>query len=161
MQKARDLERIVVFACVLLVATPFCAGGCGARSPSLASPTTSPTSPTTAPASPLPLTITAADAVSLVQGNKTNPDFVILDVRTAAEFATGHIEGAINIDYYSADFRARIGAQNSGKRYLVYCRTGVRGAAATQVMTEAGFTRVQNLAGGLDEWVQEGYPTVT
>ncbi len=156
MHQPMNRVRMAIFACALLAATAFGAG-CGARPASLGS---TPTSPTTQRTDALPLEISAADAFGLVQINSTNPDFVILDVRTAAEFAGGHIAGAINIDYYSADFRSRLGALNAARRYLVYCRSGVRGAAATAIMVDLGFARVQNLTGGLDQWMQDGYPTV-
>ena len=45
--------------------------------------------------------ITTQEAFDLIQDNQDNPDFVILDVRTAAEFAEGHIENAENIGNYA------------------------------------------------------------
>ncbi len=149
--------RIAVFACALLAATTFGAG-CGGRAASRGS---TPTSPTTLATGALPLEISAADAFGLVQTNRTNPDFVILDVRTAGEFASGHLTAAIELDYLSPDFRSVIGGLATGKRYLVYCQSGVRGRGATQIMVNLAFTEVQNLTGGLDEWLQEGYPIAT
>ena len=105
-------------------------------------------------------TISASNAYNLIQQNLNNPDFIILDVRTTDEFNSGHIAGAINIDYYSSNFQADIGKLDKNKKYLVYCRTGIRGAAATQIMIGLGFADVQNMAGGIIEWIQGGYPTV-
>ena len=104
-------------------------------------------------------TITAENAYTLIQQNLNNPDFIILDVRTADEFNSGHIATATNIDYYSSNFQADIGKLDKNKQYLVYCATGIRGAAATQVMMSLGFTDVQNMAGGITAWIQDGYPT--
>jgi rhodanese-related sulfurtransferase len=105
--------------------------------------------------------ITAYDAYSLIQKNKDNADFVILDVRTADEFNSGHIANAINLDYYAPDFKSNIDKLDKNKQYLIYCRTGVRGTAATQVMITLGFKNVQNLIGGIVVWTQLGYPTVS
>ncbi len=103
-------------------------------------------------------TITAQDAYSLIRENLDNPNFIILDVRTADEFNSGHIAGAINIDYESAQFTADVSLLAKSKQYLVYCATGVRGAAATQIMVGLGFKNVQNIAGGITAWIQDGYP---
>ena len=117
-------------------------------------PTTSTATTTTASVP----TIAAPDAYNLIQQNRNNLEFVIVDVRTAGEFNTGHIAGAVNIDYTSAQFTADVSLLDKSKRYLVYCRTGVRGAAATQVMIGLGFSNVQNMAGGITAWIQDGYP---
>jgi rhodanese-related sulfurtransferase len=152
MRRTRDIFVLGVLAAAL--AGSSCGGGMTPVAPSV-------TPTTTSSSIPLPLAITTQDAFSLIQANKTNPGLVILDVRTAAEFSGGHIANAVNIDYYSPDFRANVGTLDRNNRYVVYCRTGIRGAAATQIMQEIGFTQVQNLTGGLDQWVLDGYPTVT
>jgi rhodanese-related sulfurtransferase len=104
--------------------------------------------------------ITTLDAYNLIRKNAGNPDFIILDVRTPDEFKSGHIADAINIDYYAPDFQTNIGELDKNKQYLVYCRTGIRAAAAVRLMTELGFKEVQNLAGGIVQWMQDVYPTV-
>src|SRR5271157_4518435 len=103
-------------------------------------------------------TITAPNAYNLIQQNIGNPNFIILDVRTADEFNAGHIAGAINIDYESAQFSANVSLLDKNKQYLIYCETGVRGAAATQIMIGLGFKNVQNIASGITAWIQDGYP---
>lgn len=75
----------------------------------------------------------------------TAAQFTIIDVRSPAEFATGHLDGAINIDLASADFDARIAALDPDAAYGVYCRTGVRAAEAAAALRSAGFTDVQDL----------------
>ena len=100
------------------------------------------------------------DAYNLIQQNLNNPGFIIIDVRTADEFNSGHIAGAINIDYESPQFTADVSKLDKNKQYLVYCATGIRGAAATQIMISLGFKDVQNMAGGITAWIQDGYPTV-
>ena len=96
----------------------------------------------------------------MIQNNNNNTNFVLLDVRTADEFSGGHIEGAVNIDYYAADFKTNIGKLDKTKVYLVYCRTGVRGAASVKIMLDLGFRQTQNMTGGITKWVNDGYTTV-
>ena len=117
---------------------------------------TTPIHPTTSTAS-VP-TVTAPDAYNLIQQNRNNLEFVILDVRTAGEFNAGHIAGAVNKDYTSAQFTADVSLLDKSTQYLVYCQTGVRGAAATQIMIGLGFSNVENMAGGITAWIQDGYP---
>ncbi len=103
-------------------------------------------------------TITIPDAFNLIQNNKNNPDFIILDVRTAEEFGSGHLANAVNLDYYSPDFKSNLGKLDRNKEYLVYCRTGARSTAATQIMADLGFTKVHNLSGGIVQWTNARYP---
>jgi rhodanese-related sulfurtransferase len=104
--------------------------------------------------------ISVADAHALIETSQSNPTFVILDVRTPAEYAAGHIEGAINIDYQAADFRDRVSKLEKVKSYLVYCRTGVRSAAASDIMVDLGFYYVSNMTGGITDWQAAGFPVV-
>jgi rhodanese-related sulfurtransferase len=74
----------------------------------------------------------------------------LVDVRTAAEFASGHLPGAINVPVDELPRRyAEIG--NPAKAVVVYCRSGVRSAAAATELKARGFTQVINL-GGMGRW---------
>jgi rhodanese-related sulfurtransferase len=75
---------------------------------------------------------------------------VVVDVRTPAEFADGHLAGAVNIDVSSPDFATRIAELPADGRYVVYCRSGNRSAQAVELMKRAGFTEVID-AGGVDD----------
>jgi rhodanese-related sulfurtransferase len=97
---------------------------------------------------------------TLMQKNENNPNFVILDVRTPDEFNTGHLANAVNIDYYSPDFKSSISKLDRNKEYLIYCKTGIRSASATRTMLDLGFTSVLSLTGGIMEWTSAGYPTL-
>lgn len=66
-------------------------------------------------------------------------DTVIIDVRTPAEFASGHLEGAVNIDVQSPDFAAQIMELDPSGEYFVYCRSGNRSGQAIAQMTQMGF----------------------
>lgn len=77
-------------------------------------------------------------------------DAVVIDVRTPSEFASGHLEGALNIDVEAADFSVKIGELDKDGSYVVYCRSGNRSATATSTMTGLGFIKVTD-AGGIDD----------
>ncbi len=94
----------------------------------------------------------AADAAGMV-GSR-----VVIDVRTPAEYAAGHIAGAQNIDVEAADFATKIAPLDKGAAYLVYCRSGRRSAIAADQMASAGFKDVVD-GGGMDALVAAGAPT--
>jgi len=99
-------------------------------------------------------------AHQLIRENAGNRDFVVLDVRTPGEFAQGHLEGAVLIDFRSPGFREEMARQDRTKTYLVYCRTGNRSAQALGVMKELGFHSPYHLVGGIKRWAEKGLPTV-
>ena len=66
----------------------------------------------------------------------------VIDVRTPAEYAVGHITGAQNIDVEAADFGSKIAALDKKAPYLVYCRSGNRSGTAATQMAAAGFTNI-------------------
>lgn len=103
--------------------------------------------------------ITPQEANSLIQKNKNNRNFVILDVRTPAEFRNGHIAGAINIDYHAPSFKQGLNGLDKTKVYLLYCRTARRSRAALEMMREFGFREVYHMLGGIVGWQAEGLPT--
>ncbi|MGZ5281031.1 MAG: rhodanese-like domain-containing protein [Bacteroidia bacterium] len=76
-------------------------------------------------------------------------DAVILDVRTVAEFKSGHISGAINADIMSSDFGQKIQSLDKNKILLVYCQSGGRSASACSNLHNIGFEKVYNLIGGI------------
>lgn len=96
--------------------------------------------------------ITTVQAKELMQ---KNPDLIILDVRTPQEIAGGKIEGAIEIDYESPDFSARIGALDKEKDYLVYCASGGRSGYTKALMMDSGFKNAYNMLGGYNKWKTE------
>jgi rhodanese-related sulfurtransferase len=84
--------------------------------------------------------------------------FSLVDVRTPGEYAAGHIDSAINIDYYSPGFREQVDRLNKNGAYLVYCQTGVRSAAAADIMAGLGFKDIYNMTGGFSAWEAAGLP---
>ncbi|MCX2720718.1 rhodanese-like domain-containing protein [Lentiprolixibacter aurantiacus] len=78
---------------------------------------------------------------------------VLLDVRTPEEFAEGHLEGAVNMDWYQADFTSRLEAVDRGEKVYVYCKRGGRSAEAAQLLDSLGY-KVIDLTGGYDAWLE-------
>ena len=87
--------------------------------------------------------------------------YVLVDVRTAEEFIDGHIEGALNIDYFSATFSDDISKVGFEIPVLLYCRLGNRSSKAMKIMNELGFKEVYNLEGGIKGWISENNPVIT
>lgn len=71
----------------------------------------------------------------------------LIDVRTADEFATGAIEGAVNIPL--DDLRDRLDSIPRDKPVILYCGVGLRGYLASNILRQRGFADVRNLVGGL------------
>lgn len=85
---------------------------------------------------------------------------VVVDVRTPAEYAQGHLPDAVNIDVESASFGAEIATLDKSATYAVYCRSGNRSKTAMEQMKAAGLTNVQDLDGGIVAWQAQGLPVV-
>ncbi len=96
-------------------------------------------------------TTDASEAVSMLDSR------IVIDVRTAAEYAAGHIAGAQNIDVEAADFASRIATLDATAPVLVYCRSGRRSAIAAEQMAAAGFSDIVD-AGAIDDLVAAGAP---
>lgn len=78
----------------------------------------------------------------------------LVDVRTAAEYAAGTLEGAVNIDYLQPDFISKSQGQLDLQRPVyLFCRSGHRSANAAKLLAKRGFT-VVNLAGGYNAWIE-------
>jgi rhodanese-related sulfurtransferase len=101
-------------------------------------------------------TVAPAEFVSAM----AEPGTVVVDVRTAAEYAAGHVDGAVNIDVESGSFDAEIAALPKDTTYAVYCRSGRRSAVAADTMSSAGFTSIVNLDGGVADLQVAGAPIV-
>ena len=83
---------------------------------------------------------------------------IILDVRTANEYAESHLRGAINIDQFQNEFVEKAKAVlHTDKTIAVYCRSGRRSASAAERLAAEGFKCV-NLKGGIMAWTRAGLP---
>ena len=78
---------------------------------------------------------------------------LLLDVRTVEEFSERHIEGAVNIPVQDLEKRlAEVGDKE--RPVVVYCRSGKRSEKAKEILSGAGWKKVENL-GGIDNWDSE------
>lgn len=89
-------------------------------------------------------------------GDGTPP--AIFDVRTPAEYADGHIPGAINLPHTEVSARADEFAVYRDREVVVYCRSGRRAAMAEADLAEAGFANVRDLEGHMQQWQAQGFP---
>ena len=80
----------------------------------------------------------AAEPIVVSQGT------VVIDVRTPAEFADGHLKGAVNIDVESTTFAATVSKLPTAGTYVVYCKSGNRAGQAITQMKSLGFTDMVN-----------------
>ena len=94
------------------------------------------------------------EVTQLINRGKTT----VLDVRTAQEFATGHLRDAKNIPL--ADLTARIGELEKSKNraIVVVCQSGARADKAVRQLSAAGFAEVVRLDGGVAAWQTAGLP---
>lgn len=82
----------------------------------------------------------------------------VLDVRTAAEYQSGHLKNAFLADWNDETaFRERIKSLDKSQPVYTYCLSGARSAAAAKWMNNNGFT-AYNLKGGIIEWKNAGKP---
>lgn len=107
--------------------------------------------------SPAVTTVSVADAPSVLD----DAGLTVIDVRTPAEFSSGHLAGAINIDAEASGFTSAIEALPKDGEYLVYCHSGNRSRTATAQMAGLGFTHVYDLDGGVAAWAAGGGALVT
>jgi rhodanese-related sulfurtransferase len=103
--------------------------------------------------------ITPEDAFKLIEENKENPNFIILDVRTDREYNEGYIDGCKLVDFQKPDFAQKVQALNPDQTYLIYCRSGMRSLNAAKMMINFGFTDVYNIVGGIMAWTSCNLPT--
>lgn len=87
------------------------------------------------------------------------PRPLLLDTRTAEEFADGHIEGAVRVDSVSEAMR-RLSARPAGTTAVLYCSVGYRSSAMLDALQAKGATSIYNLEGSLFEWANAGYAVI-
>ena len=104
--------------------------------------------------------ITTQEAYNLIQTNKNNPDFIILDVRTEDEYNESHIEKAVNMDCFDNDFENSIDELNKELTYLTYCHSGSRSITAAELMESHSFKNIYNMRSGFAAWQKAGFPVV-
>lgn len=133
-----------------------------------------------------PEVVSTDEAKAIIEENKGNENFVLLDVRTNAEFKEGYLvghmpepedevtdediekegdaarfrkyRGVLQHDLYAPDFDSWLLTLSKEKRYLLYCRTQVRSEQAFKKLKAAGFKKIQYMYGGSTQWGNEDKP---
>ena len=94
--------------------------------------------------------ITAAEAKALMDSETV----IVLDVRTQAEYDSGHIKDAVLLDSGDVSAEAATVLPDKNATILVYCRSGNRSATASKLLIEMGYTKVMDF-GGIIDWPYE------
>ena len=86
-------------------------------------------------------------------------DIIVLDVRTAKEFARGHISGAVNINIHDPAFPQQVSTLARDKTYIIHCAVnprGGRGDKSIDIMNKLGFSKLLSMNGGIYAWKRAG-----
>ena len=83
-------------------------------------------------------------------------EYTLIDVRTQDEFDLGHINSAINLDFYSDTFKNDILSLPKNETIVLYCRTNNRSSKTATILKENGYRDVLVIKGGITEWVKNG-----
>lgn len=89
--------------------------------------------------------LSPADFRDCVEGKKVQ----LIDVRTPKEFASGHIKGAKNINFFSGRFNMEFNTLDKNKPVYLYCRSGSRSRQTSKKIALYGFTEIYDLKGGI------------
>ena len=93
-------------------------------------------------------TISSTEAQQMIEEHK---DALILDVRTAAEYESGHIPNAVNLSNEDIQAGKVDSLKDKSQLIMVYCRSGNRSRQAAQKLAELGYTNVVDF-GGIQSW---------
>jgi rhodanese-related sulfurtransferase len=99
-------------------------------------------------------TISVADAKAMLDKGGV----IFLDVRTAKEFKSGHIPGAINLSRGLLEFKIGKKISDKNASVVVYCKSGGRSCLATYTLVRMGYKNVKSMDGGWKAWAKAGYP---
>jgi len=92
--------------------------------------------------------VAPAVAVQLINREKA----VVVDVRDAAEYAEGHLNGARHIPLAELEAKLPQAIKNKALPVILVCRSGARSSSAVAIAQKLGFAQAQSLAGGIIAW---------
>jgi rhodanese-related sulfurtransferase len=104
-----------------------------------------------------------SDTISVItptEFKEKSVNHTIIDVRTPQEFSEGHIEGAVNINFFDKTFLDQMGKYEKNEQLFIYCKSGNRSGKAVKKITDSGFKQVYDLEGGILNWVKNNNETV-
>ncbi|RRO13353.1 rhodanese-like domain-containing protein [Flavobacteriaceae bacterium 14752] len=105
--------------------------------------------------------VTGADAQNKIQEISVhqaeyliekNEDLLILDVRTPKEFEAGHLDNAVNINFYDKGFADQLSALDTSKPLLIYCHSGYRSHRAIETLKKSDFKTIYDMTEGYVVW---------
>ena len=85
-----------------------------------------------------------------------NTDYILVDLRTAEEYESGHIQDAVNFDFYSESFQKEILSFDKNSSIILYCRTQNRSIKTANYLKDNGYKEITVLEGGITSWVKNG-----
>ena len=83
-------------------------------------------------------------------------DYILVDVRTIEEYESGHIQDAVNFDFYSESLDNDILTLDKSSSIILYCRTQNRSTKTANYLKENGYKEITVLVGGITSWVKNG-----
>ena len=83
-------------------------------------------------------------------------EHILVDVRTIDEYESGHIQDAVNFDFYSESFQKEILSIEKSSSIILYCRTQNRSIKTANYLKENGYKEITVLEGGITSWVKNG-----
>lgn len=92
--------------------------------------------------------------ITEVSQNELN-SVILVDVRTPEEYAAGHIDKALNINWNDSDFAKQLEAISKDETIYVYCKKGGRSAKAAHLLDSLGYKKVIDLEGGYDAYLRK------
>ena len=99
-------------------------------------------------------------AYNMINDTEIYPDLIILDVRTLSEYEETHINNSILIPHDELETRINELVNYKDVEIIVYCRSGTRSQNAVNILVSNNFTQIYNMLGGINAWIDAGYPTV-
>lgn len=97
--------------------------------------------------------ISPAEAATWI---KEKNNLQLIDVRTPAEYAEGHLTNAKLIPLQ--ELEARLAEIDKGQPVLLYCRSGNRSGIALKILNDKGYTQAKHMSGGINAWKSSGMP---
>lgn len=94
--------------------------------------------------------ITSEKLISLLK----TQDIQLIDVRMLGEYNVGHIEGALNIDFYKSSFVDSVNELDKSKLTVVYCKSGNRSNKSALIMDSLGFIQIYDFNKGMNGWLK-------
>ncbi|MEM1123387.1 MAG: rhodanese-like domain-containing protein [Bacteroidota bacterium] len=85
----------------------------------------------------------------------TVPSPQLIDVRTPEEFSGGTLDGAVNMNFKSADLESQLNTLDKSKPVFIFCQAGGRSGKCYKKMKDMGFSEVYDMQGGYGSWKNE------